>query len=144
MALSATLAAALTAVATRWLAPWPAFLTGILLVTPLILWLARRMTHPWVRVLRAVGSRAAKREEPDAQLLPVERAYVIASDRYDRRHLTHALSATPEAHWITGAPSPADERQIALEARTVQAAMDARTPARMGRLRSMSTTAPAK
>jgi nitrogen fixation/metabolism regulation signal transduction histidine kinase len=54
MALSATLAAALTAVATRWLAPWPAFLTGILLVAPLILWLARRMTHPWVRVLRAV------------------------------------------------------------------------------------------
>src|SRR4030081_2190694 len=54
MALSATLAAALTAVATRWLGPPPAFLTRILLVTPLILWLARRMTHPWVRVLRAV------------------------------------------------------------------------------------------
>ena len=54
MALSATLAAALTAVATRWLAPWPALLTGMLLIAPLILWLARRMTHPWVRVLRAV------------------------------------------------------------------------------------------
>src|SRR5437016_5074401 len=54
MALSAALAAALAAVATHWLAPLPAALTGMLLVAPLILWLARRMTHPWVRVLRAV------------------------------------------------------------------------------------------
>jgi nitrogen fixation/metabolism regulation signal transduction histidine kinase len=54
LALSTTLAAALTAVATRWLAPLPAALTGVLAVAPLLLWLARRVTHPWVRVLRAV------------------------------------------------------------------------------------------
>jgi nitrogen fixation/metabolism regulation signal transduction histidine kinase len=54
LALSTALAAALTAVATRWLAPLPAALTGVLAVAPLLLWLARRVTHPWVRVLRAV------------------------------------------------------------------------------------------
>jgi len=54
LALSAALAAALTAVASRWLAPLPAALTGVLAVAPLLLWLARRVTRPWVRVLRAV------------------------------------------------------------------------------------------
>ena len=54
LALSAALAAAVTAVATRWLAPLPAALTGVLAVAPLLLWLARRVTRPWVRVLRAV------------------------------------------------------------------------------------------
>jgi nitrogen fixation/metabolism regulation signal transduction histidine kinase len=43
LAVSATVGAVLTALAGRWLA-----------VAPLLLWLARRLTRPWVRVVRAV------------------------------------------------------------------------------------------
>jgi two-component system nitrogen regulation sensor histidine kinase NtrY len=46
--------ATLTAVAIRWLPPALAALTAVLVATPLLLWLARRITRPWVRVVRAL------------------------------------------------------------------------------------------
>jgi nitrogen fixation/metabolism regulation signal transduction histidine kinase len=54
LALTALLAAAAGALAARWLHPAVAALAGLLAVVPLVLWLARRITQPWVRVLRAV------------------------------------------------------------------------------------------
>ena len=54
LAASAAMAAAATALASRWLAPWQAALAGLLAAAPLLLWMARRVTRPWVRVLRAV------------------------------------------------------------------------------------------
>jgi two-component system, NtrC family, nitrogen regulation sensor histidine kinase NtrY len=54
LALAAALAAAVTAVALRWLPPLPAALAGVAAALPLSLWLARRVSSPWVRVLRAV------------------------------------------------------------------------------------------
>jgi nitrogen fixation/metabolism regulation signal transduction histidine kinase len=54
LAVSCAVAAGVSALATRWLPPLPAALAGLALVAPLALWLARRITRPWVRVLRAV------------------------------------------------------------------------------------------
>jgi len=54
LAVVAALSAAVTALAAHWLPPLPAALAGILAAAPLLLWLARRITRPWVRVLRAV------------------------------------------------------------------------------------------
>ena len=54
LALTAALAAAATALAGRWLHPVLAALVGLTCAAPLLLWLARRVTRPWVRVLRAV------------------------------------------------------------------------------------------
>src|SRR5580658_144286 len=55
LALCSTLSAGLTALALRWLPPWAALLAALLASAPLLLWAARRLTQPWVRVLRAVG-----------------------------------------------------------------------------------------
>jgi len=54
LAVTAALSAAVTALAAHWLAPLAAAVIGFLTATPLLLWLARRITRPWVRVLRAV------------------------------------------------------------------------------------------
>src|SRR5512146_3537115 len=55
--LAAAVAAALGALATRWLASVSlGFLAGLLLATPWIAWLAVRVTGPWTRVLEAVSS----------------------------------------------------------------------------------------
>lgn len=54
LALTALVAAAVAACAARWLPPAVAALTGVLAVVPLLLWLAWRVTQPWVRMLRAV------------------------------------------------------------------------------------------
>jgi nitrogen fixation/metabolism regulation signal transduction histidine kinase len=54
LALGAVLAAALTAIAAHWMPPAAAVLAALLAVTPLLLWLARRLTRPWVGVVRAV------------------------------------------------------------------------------------------
>src|SRR5580698_1300015 len=54
LAASALLAAVLTAVGAHFL-PAPLALFAALLVTaPCVLWLARRLTRPWTRVMRAV------------------------------------------------------------------------------------------
>jgi two-component system nitrogen regulation sensor histidine kinase NtrY len=54
LAVSATVSAVLTALAGRWLPAGLAALAALLAVAPLLLWLARRLTRPWVRVVRAV------------------------------------------------------------------------------------------
>lgn len=54
LATGALATAALTALAARFLSPLLAGLAALLAVAPLLLWLARRLTRPWVRVLRAV------------------------------------------------------------------------------------------
>lgn len=54
LALAAAAGAALTAAGSRWLAPAPAAIVALLLAAPVVLWLARHLTHPWVRVLHAV------------------------------------------------------------------------------------------
>jgi nitrogen fixation/metabolism regulation signal transduction histidine kinase len=51
---SAALAAVLTALLARWLPPPYAVAMSLLIAAPLLLWLARRLTRPWVRALRAV------------------------------------------------------------------------------------------
>ena len=51
---SAAIAAAVTALAARWLAPPWAALAGFLVALLLGLWLARRLTRPWIAVVRAV------------------------------------------------------------------------------------------
>lgn len=54
LTLSAALAAGVAALAAHWLAAPTAALAGLLVSAPLILWLARRVARPWVRVLYAV------------------------------------------------------------------------------------------
>ena len=54
LALVAVVSAALTALAVRWLPPWPAALAAAMVALLLCAWLARRVTGPWVGVVRAV------------------------------------------------------------------------------------------
>jgi two-component system nitrogen regulation sensor histidine kinase NtrY len=54
LALTAAGCAAVTAFAVRWLSPLLAALVAVILALPVLLWLAQRVTQPWVRVLRAV------------------------------------------------------------------------------------------
>ena len=54
LTLSALAAAGVAALAARWLAPPLAALAGLLVSAPFILWGARRLTRPWVRVVSAV------------------------------------------------------------------------------------------
>ena len=57
LAVCAALAASVTAIALRWLAPEQAALGGFAIALPLCIWLARRLTLPWIRVVRAVRDR---------------------------------------------------------------------------------------
>jgi two-component system, NtrC family, nitrogen regulation sensor histidine kinase NtrY len=50
----AAVAAVVAALAVRWLPPWSAALGALLAAAPCLLWLAQRLTRPWVRTLRAV------------------------------------------------------------------------------------------
>ena len=54
LAASSALAAAVTALAMRWLPPLPAALCGVAAAVPAAVWLAQRVTGPWVRVVHAV------------------------------------------------------------------------------------------
>ena len=54
LAASAALTASVAVLLTMWLPPPLAVLASLLVLAPLLLWLARRVTLPWVRVLRAV------------------------------------------------------------------------------------------
>lgn len=54
LALVAVVSSALTALAVRWLPPWPAALAAAMVALLLCAWLARRVTGPWVGVVRAV------------------------------------------------------------------------------------------
>jgi two-component system, NtrC family, nitrogen regulation sensor histidine kinase NtrY len=55
LALCGALAALLAALARNWLPLAPAAITALLLTLPVMLWTARRLTQPWVQVVRAVG-----------------------------------------------------------------------------------------
>src|SRR5580700_1884065 len=98
LALTATLAAAATALAGRWLHPVLAALVGLACAAPLLLWLARRVTRPWVRVLRAVrdGIHSLRDRDfsvsvgstPDSELTALTSAYnslgeVLRRERLD-------------------------------------------------------------
>jgi len=54
LAVSSILAAAITALAMRWLPPLAAALCGVAAAVPPAVWLAQRITRPWVRVVHAV------------------------------------------------------------------------------------------
>ncbi|HVH84950.1 MAG TPA: ATP-binding protein [Steroidobacteraceae bacterium] len=54
LALTAAVAAGVSACATRWLPPLPAALVGFAAALPVGLWLARQAPRRWVRVLQAV------------------------------------------------------------------------------------------
>lgn len=51
---TAALAAAVTALAARWLRPLPAALVGVAAALPIALWLGRQAPRRWVRVLQAL------------------------------------------------------------------------------------------
>jgi two-component system, NtrC family, nitrogen regulation sensor histidine kinase NtrY len=54
LAVGAVAVAALTAIATQWLPPVTAALAALIAVAPLLAWLVRRITRPWVHVVQAL------------------------------------------------------------------------------------------
>jgi two-component system, NtrC family, nitrogen regulation sensor histidine kinase NtrY len=68
LALCSTLTALLTALARHWLPPFPAVLAALLVSAPVLLWTARRLTRPWVRVVRAVGDGISSLRDHDFSL----------------------------------------------------------------------------
>jgi nitrogen fixation/metabolism regulation signal transduction histidine kinase len=86
-----------TAVAGVWLPPWLAALTGLLLAAPWLLWLARRLTRPWVSVLHAVRDGIVSLRDhdfsvsvgrtPDAELAALSDAYNSLGDLLRRERL---------------------------------------------------------
>jgi nitrogen fixation/metabolism regulation signal transduction histidine kinase len=97
LALGAAVAAAVTALAGRWLPAPAAALAGVLAAGPLLLWLARRVTQPWVRVLRAVRDGIVSLRDhdfsvniaplPDVELTALTDAYNSLGDLLRRERL---------------------------------------------------------
>jgi nitrogen fixation/metabolism regulation signal transduction histidine kinase len=97
LGLTAALAAAITALSVRWLAPLPAALAGVLAALPPALWLARRLTRPWLHVLRAVRDGIVSLRDhdfsisiaatPDAELSALVSAYNSLGDLLRRERL---------------------------------------------------------
>jgi nitrogen fixation/metabolism regulation signal transduction histidine kinase len=95
--LTAALAAAITALVARWLGPLPAAFAGLLAAVPLVLWLAHRLTRPWVRVLRAVRDGIVSLRDhdfsisvaatPDLELSALAGAYNSLGDLLRRERL---------------------------------------------------------
>jgi two-component system, NtrC family, nitrogen regulation sensor histidine kinase NtrY len=98
LAASSVLAAAVTALAMRWLPPLPAALCGVAAVAPLVLSLGAWTTRPWVRVVRAVRDGIVSLHDrdfsvsvaptPDAELRALTSAYnslgeVLRRERLD-------------------------------------------------------------
>lgn len=90
LALTAALAATVAVLATRWLPPLTAALTGLLACTPVCLWLARRIARPWVRVVHAVGDGITSLRDRDYSVS------VGATSDPDLSALTHAYNALGE------------------------------------------------
>jgi len=120
LAASSALAALLTAVAIRWLPPPLAALLAVGLVAPLALWLARRLTHTWVQVVRAVRDGIVSLHDhdfsmniavsSDAELSALSKAYnslgdVLRRERLDLYQrellLDTVIQATPLALVLT-------------------------------------------
>ncbi len=94
---SCAFAAGVTALAVRWLPPLPAALCGVAAVAPFALWLARRVTRPWVQVVRAVRDGIVSLHDrdfsvsiaapPDAELGALSKAYNSLGDVLRRERL---------------------------------------------------------
>jgi nitrogen fixation/metabolism regulation signal transduction histidine kinase len=97
LALGAAVAAAVTALAARWVPGPAAALAGVLAAGPLLLWLARRVTQPWVRLLRAVRDGIVSLRDhdfsvnisppPDLELTALSDAYNSLGDLLRRERL---------------------------------------------------------
>ena len=121
LVLSGALAAGLTAVAVRRLSPAIAALVSLAAVTPLALWLAQRVSRPWVGVVRAVRDGILSLHDhdfsvnvaatSDADLAALSRAYnslgdVLRRERLDLYQrellLDTVIQATPLALVLIG------------------------------------------
>jgi two-component system, NtrC family, nitrogen regulation sensor histidine kinase NtrY len=97
LALCAIAASAVAALASRWLSPPLAFGAALLVVAPAILWLSRRVTRQWVRVLRALGDGIMSLRDhdfsvsigrtPDVELRALTDAYNSLGDVLRRERL---------------------------------------------------------
>src|ERR1700683_4950439 len=93
----AALAAIVTELALRWLPPPAAALAGFAVALPLCLWLARRLTLPWIRVVRAVRDAVVSLRDhdfsvsigapDDAELQQLAQAYNSLGDLLRRERL---------------------------------------------------------
>lgn len=97
LAVCAALAAVVTTLALRWLSPPDAALAGFAMALPLCLWLARRVTLPWIRVVRAVRDAVMSLRDhdfsvsigtpDDAELQQLAQAYNSLGDLLRRERL---------------------------------------------------------
>jgi nitrogen fixation/metabolism regulation signal transduction histidine kinase len=97
LAVTALLAAAVAALASRWLPAAVAALVGVLAATPALLWLARRIMRPYVQVLRAVRDGILSLRDhdfsvsvaspPDRELTALTTAYNSLGDLLRRERL---------------------------------------------------------
>jgi two-component system nitrogen regulation sensor histidine kinase NtrY len=97
LVIGAALAAGVTALALRWLPPFLAALFGFVVALPVCLWLARRATLPWVRVVRAVRDAVISLRDhdfsvsigapDDAELQQLTQAYNSLGDLLRRERL---------------------------------------------------------
>jgi two-component system nitrogen regulation sensor histidine kinase NtrY len=120
LAASSALAALATAVAVRWLPPPLAAFLAMGVVVPLGLWLAQRLTRPWVQVVRAVRDGIVSLHDhdfsmniaatSDAELSALSKAYnslgdVLRRERLDLYQrellLDTVIQATPLALVLT-------------------------------------------
>jgi len=120
LAASSMLAAAVTALAMRWLPPLPAALCAVAAVAPLVLALGPWITRPWVQVVRAVRDGIVSLHDrdfsvsvaptPDAELQALTSAYnslgeVLRRERLDLYQrellLDTVIQTTPLAMVLT-------------------------------------------
>ncbi|HTL19306.1 MAG TPA: ATP-binding protein [Steroidobacteraceae bacterium] len=120
LAVTAVLAAGLTAVAVRWLPPAAAALLSIAIMAPLAVWLAQRSARPWIQVVRAVRDGIVSLHDrdfsvsiaatSDAELSALSKAYnslgdVLRRERLDLYQrellLDTVIQATPLALVLT-------------------------------------------
>jgi nitrogen fixation/metabolism regulation signal transduction histidine kinase len=97
LGLTAAVAAGGAALAAHWLPGIPAALAGVLAAVPLLLWLARRITRPWVQVVRAVRDGIVSLRDhdfsmsigstPDVELTALTNAYNSLGDLLRRERL---------------------------------------------------------
>jgi two-component system, NtrC family, nitrogen regulation sensor histidine kinase NtrY len=97
LAFCSALAAVATALALSWLSPPDAALVGFGVALPLCLWVARRVTRPWIRVVRAVRDAVVSLRDHDfsvsigapgdAELQQLAQAYNSLGDLLRRERL---------------------------------------------------------
>ena len=87
LAICSALAAGVTALALRWLLPPAAAVAGFAIALPFCLWLARRLTLPWIRVIRAVRDAVVSLRDHDFSVS------IGAPDDADLQQLTQAYNS---------------------------------------------------